>query len=98
MAKKNWAKSRAKVSQIMDCSEKKEIGINLKFILGNPDQEDWVTGIVGNNSEERRAKESGFQGSKPFPNGVFGEFGDAPDSQLVHDLLPVGLHCLHADG
>ena len=41
------AESRPKVSKIMDYYRKKEIGINLKFILGNPDQEDWMTGSRG---------------------------------------------------
>jgi hypothetical protein len=31
----------------MDFYRKKEIGINLKFILGKPDQEDGAAGLAG---------------------------------------------------
>ena len=84
------------LSKIMDYRGKKEIGANLKFILGKPDQINSVTDVEG--VLLRRDAKSGFQGSEPFPNGVFGEFGDAPNSQFVHDLLPMGFHGLHTDG
>ena len=44
--------------------------------------------------QEGRMKGSGFQGSEAFPNGIFSEFGNAPDAQFVHDLLAVGLYRL----
>jgi hypothetical protein len=38
-----------------------------------------------------------FQIGKAFPDGILGEFSDAPDVQLVYDLLAVGINCLDAD-
>ena len=41
--------------------------------------------------------ESKLQGGEAFPDGILGEFSDAPGNKLLHDLLAVGIHCLNTD-
>ena len=38
-----------------------------------------------------------LQKSDSLTNGILGQFSDAVDVQLVHDLLAVGFHRFHAD-
>ena len=44
------------MSEIMDDYRKKEIGINLKFILGNPDYEERVAEVEGWEAAAGQAK------------------------------------------
>jgi len=39
---------------------------------------------------------SGIQGRQPFADGKFGEFGDAMDFQLFHNVAAMGLYGLDA--